>query len=962
MTSKEKIINVEDWLVNNDLGCDIWKKKYQYNNESVDDFIKRIYETLKFHTTARTFSTEEINEKINKYLMELTIVPGGSVLASAGTNQNTSLSNCFVVTSPSDSIDSILDTAKDISQIYKRRGGCGIDLSNLRPNGADVNNSAKTTSGPVSFMELYSSITNTIGQSGRRGALMLSIDVTHPDSLDFIKSKQDLTKITGANISVKVTDDFMKAVENDEDFLQQWPCDITIPQALLNINDLKYNDLNHFYDKNSNTKCYYKKIKAKELWDELIHCAWNTAEPGVLFWGTILNNDPASIYPKFKAVSTNPCFTGDTKVYVDDPRETVTIKTLADSGTTFKAISATFNGSWWNLESKLAVAFKTGVKDIIRVTFNNNTYIKCTNDHKLALSDGSYIEAKDSFGCEIYTSDGESLRVINIAYAGKDDVYDLSVQDNHNFFVKPNEKRNAKSDKFILVHNCGEIPLGSYDSCRLIAINLYNIVENKYTDKAYINFEKLKDVTRVAQMMADNLVDAELNAVSKLIELTSGDERLLWENIYAIGKEGRRTGVGFTGYGDMLAALGKPYGDPKTTEEVMKCMFITEFKTSVELADNFSSFPAYNDLLEFDKYNYFNQKWLTYPELQSVYDQMHKVGRRNISWSTCAPTGSISLLTGTSSGIEPQFALYYNRRRKCNPGETGDYTDQNGILFTTYTVIAKAFKEWMDITHQDTSLPIEELYKKSPWYKQCANDLDPIVRVNTQALIQKYITHSISSTCNLSNDTSEQTVNDIYIAAYKAGCKGITCYRDECRSGILIKADKKPTEQKPVQTLDSIYPKSRKKLGNKLYGTTTRCNTACGTLYITINKDADGNIVEIFTNASKSGTCKANLNGETRMASLALRSGVKVEEVIDQLKGIHCPACVMAKAKGKPLSGCSCPDIISKTLKDIYKDNSTEEQPVEILKDFEKCPECGAKLSHTSGCITCPECSWSKCS
>lgn len=801
-------------LNENDLSYHVWDTKYRYKNESWDSFIKRIVASFTIPDDTK------YNENLLEYVSSLTIIPGGSVLSSAGTDKLASLSNCFVLSSPEDSINSILNTARDIAQVFKRRGGVGIDISNLRPNGARVNNSAKTTTGPVSFMELYSQVTNTIGQAGRRGALMLSINIDHPDSVEFIKSKQDLSKITGANISVRISDEFMEAVKLNKSYILRFPCDMKIEYSD-DITKMEYNTLYEYQGG------YIKLVKAREVWDEVIHCAWNTAEPGVLFWDKILKNDPASYYSKFRAISTNPC---------------------------------------------------------------------------------------------------------------------------------------------------GEIPLGPFDSCRLIAINLYNCVKFPFTTNSYIDYDILYNVAYTTQKMGDKLVDLEAEKVKELIAHTEGDEKELWKVVLEIGLSGRRTGIGFTGYADALAAIGVNYGNVEVTEKIMRTIYKAELQASIDLAQRYGTFPSYDGKIEFSKSNNYN-RWIE-SEFPDLYESMYKYGRRNISWSTCPPAGSISLLTQTSSGIEPQFLLYYNRRRKCNPGEKGDFIDNNGVSFITYNVIAQSFIDWMKINgYYKENLTIEELdslYAKSPWYKQCAQDIDPRIRVKTQGLIQKYITHSISSTCNLPTEATENDISTIYLEAYNSGCKGITCYRDKCRDGILVSTTSTHKENQSSVTKEISFPKfdyiepvSRKKMG-VTYGATFCKKCACGTLYISCNRDREGNLVEVFTHTSKGGICQANLNAETRMASLALRSGVKVSEVIDQLKGITCPACTTVKAKGGHVDGISCADIIAKTIQEFQDSDvciqGNTKSVIEDKTEYEECPECHEKsLIREGGCKQCLSCGYSKC-
>ena len=663
------MVEKENYFENDDLGYEVWKSKYQLNGETLDEFFQRIanefarldnFKNVKDIDISKLsyYGKERIDKNRYDQFYDLFkdfkyIIPGGSVLAGIGSGKPVSLSNCFVLNT-GDSVEELFDTASNMSQIYKRRGGVGVDLSSLRPNGAGVNNAAKTTGGVVPFMELFSQVTNTIGQSGRRGALMISIDINHPDSPDFIISKQNLSKITGANISVKLNKEFKKAVDNDEDYILRWPCNFPtldpIFKEVIPYNELLKRDTAH-------GSVYYKKIKAKELWNSIIQCAWNTAEPGILFWDTILDNDPASVYPKFKAVSTNPC---------------------------------------------------------------------------------------------------------------------------------------------------GEIPLSPYDSCRLIASNLYSLVDAPFTDFAEIDESKAYSIFYEAQIIGDILVDLELEHVQRIIDSTQGKEKELWENIKEIGKSGRRTGVGILGLGDMYAALNLPYGDEETTEYIMKLKQAAELDATTDLAIINGSFPSYDRNLEFSNYQETdegltigNNVWYNFliEEYPEQFQRMLQYGRRNVSFSTIAPTGTISILAGTSSGCEPVFSLYYTRRKKCNPGETPDFIDDNGVGFRNFNVLHPKLQVWYNTTEKklgnDLSLiskeELDNLIKLSPWFNNTAGDLTPVLRVETQSILQKYTTHSISSTVNVNNDVDQKFIEDIYKNAWDSNLKGITVYRDGCRSGILVK-------------------------------------------------------------------------------------------------------------------------------------------------------------------------------
>ncbi len=647
---------MSDYFKHDELAYDVWKSKYQQNEETVEQFFSRLsnnfYREFKYHESLSEYGKERLNEPYDKTLKTLFedfkyVIPGGSVLAGIGTDKPVSLSNCYVI-GTEDSVSEIFDTAKQMANIYKRRGGVGTDMSELRPRGAFVNNASNTTTGVVPFMELFSQTTNTIGQDGRRGALMISLDIRHPDSPEFASCKRDLTKITGANISLKVSKDFMDAVEKDEDYILKWPCE--------NGNDLEnfeeFKEYNKLYN-NPYKKGYIKRVKAKELWDTIIESNWKSAEPGILFWDNIIDYDPASVYPEYRAISTNPC---------------------------------------------------------------------------------------------------------------------------------------------------GEIPLSSYDACRLIAVNVYNLVTSPFTEKAHLDEDLAYKVFYEAQVIADTLVDIELEHIERIIALE--DEQELWKKVYEIGKNGRRTGTGITALGDMCAALGVSYGDPETVEKLMSLKLKAELDASIDLSVVEGAFPAWDNSKEFEDLSFtdFKGKNDWYKFIAENYpDQAFRMflyGRRNISLSTIAPTGSLSILAGTTSGCEPAFSLYYMRRKKCNSGETPDFVDQNGVGFKNYMVIHPKFRDWHKVKFEEELTDISEknlnrLYKLSPWFNQTANDLTPLQRIETQSILQKYTTHSISSTVNLPEDVPMDTVDDLYRLGYKMNLKGLTTYRAGSRSGILVNADKK---------------------------------------------------------------------------------------------------------------------------------------------------------------------------
>ncbi len=578
------------------------------------------------------------------------IVPQGSPMTGIGNNyQVASLSNCFVIglDGPADSYGAIIRIDEEQVQLMKRRGGVGHDLSHIRPKGSPVKNSALTSTGLVPFMERYSNSTREVAQDGRRGALMLSVSIKHPDSEAFINAKMTEGKVTGANVSVKLDDEFMKAAIENRPYMQQFPIDSKEPT-------------------------YKKEINASALWKKIVHNAWKSAEPGVLFWDTILRESVPDCYADlgFRTVSTNPC---------------------------------------------------------------------------------------------------------------------------------------------------GEIPLCPYDSCRLLAINLYSYVVNPFTPEAYFDFEKFKKHASMAQRIMDDIIDLELEKIEKIIEKVDSDpetdevkgpERHLWEKIYKKSSMGRRTGVGITAEGDMIAAMGLRYGTEEATEfaeKVHKTLALETYRSSVNLAKERGAFEIYDAVRE-ENNPFINRIKEADPEL---YAEMRQYGRRNIACLTIAPTGTTSLMTQTTSGIEPVFMPVYKRRRKVNPNDENvhvDYVDETGDAFEEYIVFHHKFLTWMKVNGYDpdkrySQEEIDELVAKSPYHKATSNDVDWLMKVKMQGRIQKWVDHSISVTINLPNSVDEELVNRLYVEAWKSGCKGCTVYRDGSRSGVLISTKKKEDKKEELNAL-----------------------------------------------------------------------------------------------------------------------------------------------------------------
>ena len=631
------------------------------------------------------------------------IIPAGSPMTGIGNHyQVASLSNCFVIglEGDADSYGAIMKLDEEQVQLMKRRGGVGHDLSQLRPKGSPVNNSALTSTGVVPFMERYSNSTREVAQDGRRGALMLSISIKHPDSEAFIDAKMTEGKVTGANVSVRIDDAFMKAAIEDKPYIQQFPVDSAEPKVT-------------------------KEVSPRKLWEKIVHNAWKSAEPGVLFWDTILRESIPDCYADkgFRTVSTNPC---------------------------------------------------------------------------------------------------------------------------------------------------GEIPLCPYDSCRLLSINLYSYVENPFTPEARFNFDLFKKHVQLAQRIMDDIVDLEMEKIDLILEKVQSDpqaddvkltERHLWEKIKYKSGLGRRTGVGITAEGDMLAAMGLRYGTQEATDfavEVQKTLCLNAYRSSVTMAQERGAFEIYD--AEKEKNNPFILRIKDADP--ALYEDMVKYGRRNIACLTIAPTGTTSLMTQTTSGIEPVFMPVYKRRRKVNPNDTDvhvDYVDEVGDSFEEYIVYHKKFIEWMKINHIDTDKKytqeeIDQLVAKSPYYKATANDVDWLMKVRMQGAIQKWVDHSISVTVNLPNSVDEALVNKLYVEAWRSGCKGCTIYRDGSRSGVMISVSKK--DKKNDNKADLKAQVERERLLNRPKVTEVRPKELeCDVVRFQNNKEKwvafvgllDGYPYEIFT-------------------------------------------------------------------------------------------------------------------
>lgn len=841
-TFDEALIEATKYFNGDELAANVWINKYALKDSggnifesNPDQMHRRLSKEIARVESKyeNSYSEEDIYDVLKGFKY---IVPQGGPMTGIGNDyQIGSLSNCFVIGNDgsSDSYGGVMKIDEEQVQLMKRRGGVGHDLSHIRPKGSPVKNSALTSTGIVPFMERYSNSTREVAQDGRRGALMLSVSVKHPDAEQFVDAKMDGTKVTGANVSVRIDDEFMKAVKAGEDYKQQYPI-------------------------NSENPKYTSSVNAKGLWDKIIHNAWKSAEPGILFWDTVINESIPDCYSDlgFKTVSTNPC---------------------------------------------------------------------------------------------------------------------------------------------------GEIPLCPYDSCRLLAVNLYSYVESPFTAEATFNYEKFNKHVGMAQRVMDDIVDLELEKVNRIIDKIEADpeteevkrvELNLWQKIKTKAIQGRRTGVGITAEGDMLAALGYKYGTPEATEfstDIHKKLALAAYRSSVEMAKDRGAFPIYDSIRE-EKNPMINRIKDADPAL---YADMVKYGRRNIALLTIAPTGTTSLMTQTSSGIEPVFMVSYKRRRKVNPNDAQarvDFVDEVGDSWEEYNVFHHKFNTWLDVNGFDVNEvatmsndELNAIIAKSPYHGATANDVDWVEKVNLQGSVQKWIDHSISVTVNVPNDCPEDMVSKIYLRGWESGCKGITVYRDGSRSGVLISNDegKKEEEDDIINKfLETTAPKRPEKLEAEIIQFNNETEK-----WIAVIGLLDGRPYEIFTGGAEESFAilsqvqngwviksksedgktrydfqyedsygyKTTIEGLSRtfnkeywnyakLISGVLRHGMPLSFVVDMVNNLHLnDETLNTWKKG-----------VARSLKKFIPDGT---KPAENV-----CPSCSeAALVYEEGCLNCKSCGHSKC-
>ena len=1079
------------------------------------------------------------------------IIPQGSPMSGIGNNyQIQSISNCFVIESPHDSYGGILKTDQEQVQIMKRRGGVGFDVSNIRPKDLPTSNAAKTTSGLEVFLDRFSNSCREVAQGGRRGALMITLSVHHPQIRDFIKIKRDLSRVTGANISVRLTEEFMCAVRGGDPINLRFPVE-------------------------SKSPIVEEWVDAKELWHEIVESAHEAGEPGLLFWDTAKSMTPADIYKAegFGSTSTNPCVVGETLIAVADGRNAIPISQLAiegfdvpvyctnpssgrteirmgrnprktgesrevwklvlDDGTSLIATPG-HKVLTKNLEYIEIKDLKPGTSLTPFNTFNSNNYRQIcnaganmsggakrnrrqyrlihdfhhgeTNSKKYAIHHDDYNSKNDSidnlkvmlhedhrrlhadgmmgtdnpyfkmtdlwkkdfashpgnrngrysghsnealisegrnvflehgkFTCKLWQAHAKKIGapqfvgnkfrfgtwnnfksvVVNnhkVAYVekvGTEDVYNITVDDHHNYNIITSYEDDLVKTSGICVKNCGEIILSPYDSCRLMLVNLTSFVTNAWEKEASFDQARFGEVVQKAQRLMDDMIDLEIEKIDKIIEKVKSDpepaeakqpELNLWDKIRKQAVAGRRTGLGITGLGDATAMLGIKYGSKKSievTEIIYRALGTNSYISSMIMAKERGSFEVHDAKKE-KNHPFLDRIFSSIDEIDGFRDQMlenisafewnRRWGRRNISNTTTAPAGSVSVLTQTTSGIEPAFMLHYKRRKKINPNDKDarvDFIDELGDKWSEFTVYHHGFNKWMASSAggawSKEELSNDELAAESPYAGATASEIDWVSKVDLQAAAQKWVCHAISNTTNLPSDVDVETVKQVYMRGWESGCKGVTVYRDGSRSGVLVKdSDENIGDRSGMKFLDNDAPKRPEKLSCEIQHATIkgegwtilvgimngRPYEIIGGLskYVEIPRKhrygelrrrqrktmlskydlfcgegedefAIKDVVSVFDNPNHSAF--------TRTISLALRHGAPIQYVVEQLQ------------KDKEADLFSFSKVIARCLKNYIPDGS--------VGGDKTCEGCGVEgsLVYQEGCVTCNSCGMSKCS
>lgn len=1182
--SKEEVIKESlKYFKGDELASDVWVRKYSLKDN--DDYYELTPNDM-HHRIAKELARieakypnplpeEQIFETLKNFKR---IIPQGSPMSGIGNNfQIVSLSNCFVIGNEkdSDSYGGIMKLDQEMVQLQKRRGGVGLDLSFVRPKGSPVKNSAITSTGVVPFMERFSNSTKEVAQDGRRGALMESISIKHPDVESFIDAKLTDGKVTGANVSVRITHDFMEAVLNNKPFTQQYPID-------------------------SSTPTHVKEIDARKLWNKIIHNAWKSAEPGILFWDTVINESIPDCYADlgFKTTSTNPCVSEDTLILTDKGQFKIVdklnqkvnvwngkkftevtpkitgynqkmVKIIFSDGSELKCTP--YHGFYtWEGFSRDGRVVKKEAKDLVvgdklekyelpylfgdvvcefdkdfytlgffagdgfvvrdstshislygekknlldklnvignvsenvendRLTVRVNFPYTDLNIHEMKKYvpkyQDNYMSSMMSWLAGIIDSDGSrnseegsisisstdkqflndiKLHILNVmgirgtvtgekegglkeikgheyetnksyrllisAYNVKK-LYDLglrtyrvkiddvnpnrdagrfitiksieNIEDAEKVYCFTEKERGRGCFNGIITANCGEIPLCPDDSCRLLALNLYGYVVNPFQKDAYFDWELFKSDVIKAQRYMDDIIDLEIEKINAIINKIKSDpedefikqyEIQLWKRIKNKALTGRRTGLGITAEGDMLAALGYIYGTDEGnsfSEKVHQTLKLEAYRSSIVMAKERGAFPIYDAELEDN--NPFIERIKS--EDIEIYSLMQEFGRRNIALLTIAPTGSVSLMTQTSSGVEPVFMPVYKRRRKINPNDKDvrvDFIDDEGVAWQEYPVFHHKFEVWLKVNNYDLDIvksmsfsQVQEIVKKSPYYKATANDVDWIKKVEMQGMVQKHVDHSISTTTNLPKDISEEVVAKVYETGWKFGCKGLTIYRDGSRSGVLI-SDSDKKEKEKIELFKEVHAPKRPK---RLKGEIMRFQNSLEK-WIAVVGLIDGRPYEVFTGKIQNGL--SNLPTSVKECEI-VKNIIEVDDVDDNGNSI--------KVKKKRydieyidndgqkqchtgLNHAFNPEywnyaklisgnlrhgmpliyvyelITSLNLRDDVL-NTWKNGMARVIKRYVKngekmkgnCPECGGTdFIFQEGCVKCSSCSWTKCS
>lgn len=975
-------MTVQDWLgKDNQIGVDIWSKKYQRNNETFDEWIERV---------------SGGNEEVANLILEKKFLFGGRILSNRNVDdskEKTTYSNCYVISPPEDNLESIYDTCKKLARTYSYGGGCGIDISKLAPEGAEIHNQAKSTSGAVSFMDTFSQVTEQIGQNGRRGALMISIDCSHPDLEKFITVKSDLNKVTAANISVRISDKFMVAVQHDE----HWELSFTRPET---------------------GKTITKTVKAKDIFELLCKNNWNYAEPGILFWDRIKHWNLLSTNTDFEYAGTNPCVTGDTliqttkgeiqikdlvgttpDVYCMDENGEVSIRTASKVWKTRdnaqlvavftrrgvlrctpdhkihtrnrgwveacelkrgdkitglnrrmkdeRHIAVGLSGSKYVPEHRLVASYYYDIvdKDVHHLdndTLNNSienlqvidhkehSRITNTDRHIEVIRDekGRYVakehkKKRDSFNLGCGTGTNWTVRDV-IWLKDREDVYDMTVPEVHNFIANR-----------MVVHNCAEEPLPAGGSCLLGALNLAAFVD----DEGRFDYVEFKRAIRIAVRALNNVLN---EGISKHPLLEQRNSVTKW----------RQIGLGIMGLADMLIKMKVRYG---SQEAVSLCNQIAYLLAYIAISES-SKLAQEEGVYDGYDYRVTESPFFNAHKSDELLARVETYGLRNSQLLTIAPTGSISTMLGVSGGIEPIFANSYTRMTKSLHG--GD------VAYKVYTPIVKAYMDEHNL-EDDSGLPD---------YFVTSADIPVNERINMQGVWQDHIDASISSTVNLPNEATVEDVEQLYMQAWERGLKGITVYRAGCaREGILTTSEGKDkgedeTSVKTASTPSDSHSKMSSVKGK--IGLERHLTTGCGSLHVCAFFDENGNLKNTYLSKGSTGGCLNFMNGLSRTISLAARNGISIQDIVDQLKSSGtCPSYAVRRAtKNDTSPGSSCPVAVGNALMEMWKEVNANEKCDNLHEnsmekcDAPKCPECGADLRFEGGCNTCPSCGWSKCS